>query len=406
MKATILALLYAAGAANAATISRDDATPLVFKRGSTCTPKAGGSESIDDVPAIQAAIASCPSGTIVIPSGTIYHINSVFSFAGCAGCTLQVEGTLKVTGDTDYWQGRKAIFLLDKIAGATVVSTTGSGLIDGSGQAAWDRFARDKTYRRPTLFYVSGSRDVVVDNMRLINAPNVFHSARDGSANVRYTRNTLSAVSSSGNPPKNTDGWDIGAASHVAVERSSVVNDDDCVALKPGADYVTVTDITCTGSHGISVGSLGGGAGKTDSVTNVYVSGATMVDSTKAAGIKLYPGGSAHGTSVVRNVTFENFDVQNTEYAFQIQSCYGEDQSYCDANPSTAQLSQVMAKGFRGATAKKYAPTVANINCPAAGSCGVSLSDFTVKPPSGTAKYLCSNTPSNLGVACSGSASG
>lgn len=82
----------------------------VVERAATCTPKAGGSSSIDDVPAIQSAIAACPSGTIVIPPSSTYYINSVFSFKGCAGCTLQVEGLLKVASNTDYWNGRAAIF--------------------------------------------------------------------------------------------------------------------------------------------------------------------------------------------------------------------------------------------------------------------------------------------------------
>jgi len=82
----------------------------VVERASTCTPKAGGSGSVDDVPAIQSAIAACPSGTIVIPPSTTYYVNSVFSFKGCSGCTLQVEGLLKVASNTDYWNGKDAIF--------------------------------------------------------------------------------------------------------------------------------------------------------------------------------------------------------------------------------------------------------------------------------------------------------
>ena len=55
------------------------------------------------------------------------------------------------------------------------------------------------------------------------------------------------------------------------------------------------------------------GAGSTDTVTNIYVNGATMKTSTKAVGIKLYEGGSAHGVATVRNVTFSNIDVQSSD---------------------------------------------------------------------------------------------
>jgi galacturan 1,4-alpha-galacturonidase len=108
MHININILLLLASVASAATLPPP--TRVIAERASTCTPKAGGSSSIDDVPAIQSAIAACPSGTIVIPASTTYYVNSVFSFKGCAGCTLQVEGLLKVASDTDYWNGKQAIF--------------------------------------------------------------------------------------------------------------------------------------------------------------------------------------------------------------------------------------------------------------------------------------------------------
>ncbi|KAH6995546.1 family 28 glycoside hydrolase [Ilyonectria sp. MPI-CAGE-AT-0026] len=393
------------GLAHAATITQaDHQVSGLRERASTCTPLAGGSSSIDDVPAIQSAIASCASGTIVIPTGTTYYINSAFSFAGCSGCTFQIEGTLKVASNTDYWGGRQAIFLMSGINGAKVFSSTGSGVIDGNGQNAYDLFAADSTYKRPTLFYITNSKNVVVQNLRFKNAPNVFHSVTGGSTNIKYIDINLSAVSKSSNAPKNTDGWDIGASTDVTVTGATVTNDDDCIAFKPGCNYATVTDITCVGSHGLSVGSLG--KTNTDTVQNVWVSGATMINSTKAVGIKLYPDGPDHGTAVVSNVTFQNVVVQNCDYAFQVQSCYGETTSYCASYPSTAQLSGIVVKGFSGTTSSKYAPSVANVNCPAAGSCDLTMSSMTVKPPSGSASYLCANTPSTLGVTCKSGASG
>lgn len=375
-------------------------------RASTCTPVAGGSTSIDDVPAIVSAIASCPSGTIVIPAGKTYHVNSVLSFAGCSGCTVQVEGTVLVSNDTDYWSGKTAIFLAQGITGLTVKSQTGTGIFDGNGQAAWDLFSADSSYDRPTLFYVTASTNVAVSNLLFKNAPNVFHSSTGGSSHVVYTNITLSAISTSSNVAHNTDGWDIGQSTYVTINKASVLNDDDCVAFKPGANYVEVYDITCDGSHGISVGSLGSKYGATDTVTNIFVSGATMKASTKASGLKLYPAGASHGTAVVSNVTFQNFVVDNSDYAFQVQSCYGADAAYCAATPSTAKISGVVVKGFSGTTSTKYAPTVANIDCPAKGTCGITLSGMAVKAPSGTTTYLCANTPSTLGVTCTSGASG
>lgn len=376
----------------------------VMPRASTCTPTSGGSSATDDTPAIQSAISECPSGTIVIPALTTYYVNSELTFDACSGCTFQVEGLLKASDNTDYWNGKSAIFLAQDIDGLTVTSETGSGVFDGNGQASYDLFAEDSSYDRPTLFYIDGSSNVNISNLRFKNAPNVFHSSTGGSSNIVYTNIKLDAASKSDNPPKNTDGWDIGQSTYVTINGASVLNDDDCVAFKPGANYVEVYDITCNGSHGISVGSLG--SSNTDTVQNVLVSGATMIDSTKAAGIKLYPGGSDHGKGVVNNVTFENFVVDSSDYAFQVQSCYGEDDDYCDEYPSTATITDVVVKGFSGTTSDKYSPVVADIDCPADGTCGITTSSMIVKAPSGTTEYLCANTPSGLGVTCTSGASG
>lgn len=92
-----------------------------------------------------------------------------------------------------------------------------------------------------------------------LSAPNVFHSVTGGATNVIYRGLRLNAETYENVTPKNTDGFDVGA-SHVTISNVTVTNQDDCVAFKPNANYVTVTDITCTGSHGLSVGSLAKGS--------------------------------------------------------------------------------------------------------------------------------------------------
>lgn len=401
-----LTIAFLAASASASALPAKEPPTKVIGRASTCTPKAGGSSSIDDVPALQSAIAACPSGTIYIPASTTYYVNSVFSLAGCSGCTFQLEGTLKLASDTDYWNGKSAQIEVDDITGLKLYSSTGSGLIDGNGQDAYDRFAEDSSYDRPTLLAITGtSNNIVVQNLKFKNPPNVFVSVTSTTKNTQFTSLTLSATSKSDNPAKNTDGFDL-SGSYITMSNIDITNDDDCIAFKPGANYVSVSQLTCKGSHGVSIGSLGKSHGASDTVSNIYVNGATMIDSTKAAGIKLYPAGADHGTAVVKNVTWENFVVDNCDYAFQVQSCYNEDATYCTATPSTATLTDIVVKGFSGTTSDKYEPTVANINCPAGGTCGITMSSMTVKPPSGTAKYLCANTPSSLGVTCSSGASG
>ena len=394
-----------------------EAAPSILKRTpdhteakrATCTPASGGDASIDDVPAIKAAISSCGTGgTIVIPAGYTYTIRSVLDFTGCTSCDFQIEGTLKVSDDLSYWEGRTAIIYMSGIKGARIRSVTGTGVIDGNGQAAYDKFASNSSYARPTLHYITGaSFGITVSNLKVKNPPNVFFSVTGSSTSITYSSLTMTAASESTNAPKNTDGFDIGASTYVTVSEVTVSNQDDCVAFKPGANYATVTDISCTGSHGLSVGSLGNKAGSTNTVKNVYVARATMISSTKAVGIKVYPGGPSHGTAVVSNVTWDTVTVAGCDYAAQIQSCYGEGTSYCSSYPSTASITGVHFKNFNGTTSSKYEPAVANLDCPAAGTCDVYFSGWNVKPTSGSAEYLCANIDnSSLGITCTSGATG
>ncbi|KAF2114589.1 glycoside hydrolase family 28 protein [Lophiotrema nucula] len=397
-----------------------------FNRRATCVPASAGNAGTDDVPAIKAAINSCGDGGIIqIPAGKTYMIRSVLEFAGCANCDFQVEGTLKASDDTSYWNGKIAIISVSAISGAKIRSVSGTGLLDGNGQTSWDLFASDSSYDRPTFVLITkSSKNVLIDNLRVNNPPSqllfhtthmqdhsqytdVFFSNNGNTQNVAYSNLVLTAASSSSNLPKNTDGFDVGPASYTTFKNISVSNDDDCIAFKQGASYVTVDGITCKGSHGLSVGSLGGSAGSTDTVRHIYVTNAVMQTSTKAVGIKLYPGGSSHGSAIVKNVTFDGVTVSSSDYAAQIQSCYNEDASYCSSNPSTAQVTDIYFKNFKGTTSTKYKTTIANINCPAAGTCDIYFSGWSVQPGSGgTSKYLCSNVDSSPGVVCSSGASG
>ena len=252
--------------------------------------------------------------------------------------------------------------------------------------------------------YITGGSNIEISNLRQKNPPNVFNSVKGGSRIVAFSDLTMDAISKSTNAAKNTDGFDIGESTEVTITNVSVTNDDDCVAFKPGVDGVTVTDITCTGSHGLSVGSLG--KSSDDSVKNVYVSGATMINSTKAVGIKTYPSGGSHGLSTVTNVTWTNVNVEGCDYAIQIQSCYGEDGDYCEEYPGDAVLTDIVFDGFSGTTSGKYDDVTANLDCGEDGTCGITISDYTVVAPGGENEVLCANTPEGLGVSCTSGASG
>ncbi|THU81731.1 glycoside hydrolase family 28 protein [Dendrothele bispora CBS 962.96] len=375
---------------------------FALRKRATCTVTSARNAGVDDVPAIAAAIQSCGNGGIIVLSaGTTYALRSTLDFKGCVNCEMQIEGILKLSDDTDFWNGVGSAMLLSDINGARIHSVTGSGLIDGNGVPFWQRFNSDSTFRRPTLVSISGGSGITIENLLIRNAPNVFHSVNGGATNVNYRNLVMQAIPTSDVTPKNTDGFDVGASSFVTISDTRVENQDDCVAFKPGCNFLTVSNITCKGSHGLSVGSLA--KSSNDMVQNVIVSGATMIDSTKATGIKLYDGSAGHGIATVKNVTFDNIEVQNCDYAAQIQSCY---ESTGTCVPSKHIVDGVKWTNIRGTTSSSFDPVVANMDCPADGTCNISFSEFTVTSPSGGASVLCSGVDSNLGVSCSGAASG
>ena len=162
----------------------------------TCTPLSAGNSSIDDVPAILKALSECGDrGIIIIPVNKTFMIRSPLDFGDCKGCEFQIEGTLKVSDDLEYWGNRIACFTLENVVGVTIHSITGLGLIDGSGQAFWDYHANHSSYQRPFLIVMKNAANVTFTNFQLKDSPRWFITVNDSSINIKFSDLVLSAVS-------------------------------------------------------------------------------------------------------------------------------------------------------------------------------------------------------------------
>ena len=78
--------------------------------------------------------------------------------------------------------------------------------------------------------------------------------------NVVFRNISLSAVSTSSNEAKNTDGWDIYRSDNVVIDKGTINNGDDCVSFKPSES-----------PRDVKVGYARADSGLTDS-TNILVS--------------------------------------------------------------------------------------------------------------------------------------
>lgn len=123
----------------------------------------------------------------------------------------------------------------------------------------------------------------------------------------------------------------------------------DCVSFKPNSTQVVVQGLDCTGSHGISVGSLGQYQGETDLVEDLYIYNITMKNAGDFARIKVWPGvppnvtgsTSGGGLGLVRNVTYENMHSVNNDHVISVSQCYyAKSQDACNQYPVSSVVAQ------------------------------------------------------------------
>jgi galacturan 1,4-alpha-galacturonidase len=169
----------------------------------TCTPATLGNSQLDDTPAIKAAITSCGKGGIIlIPAGKTYSLRTMLDLTGCVNCDFQLEGILKASDDLTYWATVPAILNVNQIAGVKIRSLTGSGVLDGNGQDAYDEFAVNSALVRQTAVLITGGSDITISGFTVKNPPNVFFSQKGAAVNVNYASLTMTAASKSTNAPK------------------------------------------------------------------------------------------------------------------------------------------------------------------------------------------------------------
>jgi hypothetical protein len=198
-----------------------------------------------DTPAIQRAINACATGgggRVVFPAGR--YLTGSLRLA--SGITLVVTPQATLVGSKamrDYPLGK----LLDAY-GATQIGIEGGGVIDGQGEAFWEKQGayqgppwrgtaqfEYRALKRPSFIHFSRCTNVVVRDITLLNSPSwTLHLQRCVSATVeRVTiRNPLFGP--------NTDGIDLNSCTGVRVRHCDIITGDDGVVLKssePGHDH-------------------------------------------------------------------------------------------------------------------------------------------------------------------------
>lgn len=196
--------------------------------------------------------------------------------------------------------------------------------------------------------------------------------------------NTAGDVTNGGH---NTDAFDVGSSTGVYITNANIKNQDDCLAVNSGTD-IHFTGGTCSGGHGISIGSVGG---RSDNVVkNVIISGSTIVDSDNGVRIKTVSG----ATGSVSGVSYSDITLKNIKkYGIVIQ------QDYENGSPTGKPTTGVPITDL---TIKNVKGTVASSGTDVYILCGrSSCSNWTWTGNSvtgGKKSTSCSNVPS--GASC------
>ncbi|KUI63775.1 putative endopolygalacturonase C [Cytospora mali] len=238
------------------------------------------------------------------------------------GTTVIFEG--RTTWDYAEWEGSLVSVSGNNI---TVKGAAGS-VLDGQGALWWDGLGGNGGVTKPKFFKANHLNDSVLDGIYILNAPK-------NSFSINYINNLLiknvvvnntagDELNSDGiTLGHNTDAFDINNADGVVLQNISVWNQDDCVAINSG-ENVIFQDATCSGGHGLSIGSVGGR--DNNIVNNITFENVLMEKSQQSVRIKTI----ANTTGSVSNITYRNIAINgpldNTDYGIIVMQSYnGED---------------------------------------------------------------------------------
>ncbi|KAJ7064074.1 glycoside hydrolase [Mycena amicta] len=315
------------------------------KIGKRCT---GEIQSLADV----AAAELC---TTIVIGGFTVPAGQTFTLSPPDGASVSLTGAL--TFGFQNWAGPLMV-----ITGNDITFNGNGHELDGQGALYWDGLGGNGGVTKPAPLLrinMGGS----FTNLKIVNAP--ARTVAIGGSSL--TVSAINIDNSAGSAPNsksngapagaNTDGFDI-SANNVVVSGSTVANQDDCLAINRGTS-ITFSGNTCSGGHGISVGSISSSV----VVSNIQITGNTVTNSVN--GLRIKTDATATG-STVTDVVYTNNKLSGiTQFGVII------DQSYPStlATPGTGVvINTVTFSGSNTISVGSSAHRV-EVNCGSTSSC-------------------------------------
>ncbi|KAJ6064203.1 hypothetical protein N7499_012883 [Penicillium canescens] len=369
MRTSFLSMLTLGAAAVSAAPAPSPASGLVERSSSSCTFTSAASA--------KAGKKSCSTivlDNIEVPAGETLDLSKL------------KEGTKVIfKGETTFgykeWKGP-----LIRMSGSNIeVSGEEGHVINGNGAKWWDSKGTNGGKTKPKFFYAHGLDDSTITGLNVKNTPVQAFSVQ--ADNLVLDQITIDNSDGDDNGGHNTDAFDVGESTYITISNANIKNQDDCLAVNSGENII-FTGGTCSGGHGISIGSVGGRDDNT--VKNVTISDSTVTNSDNGVRIKtIYK-----ATGEVSDVTFSNIELSNiAKYGIVIE------QDYENGSPTGTPTTGVPITGL---TVEKITGTVKSSATDVYILCGDgSCSDWTWSGNTlsgGKTSSKCKNVPS--GASC------
>ena len=184
---------------------------------------------------------------------------------------------------------------LVSLSGTSITVTGASGsVLDGQGARWWDTKGSNGGKTKPKFFYAHKLISSTITGITIKNSPVQVFSI-NGAQNLALNGITIdNSAGDAGGIGHNTDAFDVGSSSGVTISGANVKNQDDCLAVNSGSvrsnvpnmqdslltsthQDITFTGGTCSGGHGLSIGSVGGR--DDNAVSNVLIENSTITNS-------------------------------------------------------------------------------------------------------------------------------
>lgn len=238
--------------------------------------------------------ASCTAitiGDMTVPAGTTLDLTSLTS-----GTTVTFQGTVSFA--YKEWAGP-----LISVSGTNIKVIGASGhLINGNGAQWWDGKGSNGGKTKPKFFAAHSLTSSSITGLNIKNTP-VQAFSINGATKLSLDKITIdNSAGDANNAGHNTDAFDIGSSTGVSITNCNVKNQDDCLAINSGSNIEFISN-TCSGGHGISIGSVGGRSDNT--VKNVTISDCTVTNSDNGVRIKTISG----ATGSVSGITYKNINL-------------------------------------------------------------------------------------------------